>query len=164
MEVSNEIGQMGSEMSREEKNVCRLMEAMIIKHNAKTGEFALRKFLRWVSQEVPGVDAIIIYDPAKWDEAGVKIRDQATRADPIALTLLAPWQIAFEVIKKHVGSKDQAEPSAPLLVRAASADEPEEDNSFDPRSINPDKEPDLCPPTCMIRGKTLRKRWKIRVM
>ncbi|KAM6306913.1 LOW QUALITY PROTEIN: stabilin-2-like [Podargus strigoides] len=136
--------------------------------NAKCTQTGPNHVKDWVSKgamaqvlqyhtEIPGVDEINIYDPEKWDASGAKLWNQATREEPIASSLLVPWRTVFEVIKKHVISKDQAKPSAPPLVTAEAADEPDKDNPLDPGPIDPDREPDLYPPYPHDTWKTIKK-------
>lgn len=121
-------------MSGEESDVRGLLEAAMAAHGAETGESELRALLSWMSREVPPADAMAVYDPARWAAAGAKLREQSTRGDPAASSLLPAWGAAVRFIAKRVGSKDAAEPSGPPVPAAAAPAEPGKDHPAEPRA------------------------------
>ncbi|CAM9833149.1 unnamed protein product, partial [Bubo scandiacus] len=115
---------MGSLISSEEKSVLSLMERLLAKCDAHINLHALKRLLKWVSGEIPGVDVVTIFTVPIWDEAGVRLWDCATGGNEVAAQLLPTRRTLFEIIKRKIMNADRLIRAPPACKRGVGGGSP----------------------------------------
>ena len=148
---------MGRSIPSEENSVFSLMERLLVKNKVHINPHVLKRLLQWVAAEVPGVNTVTIFTVLIGDGAAVRLWECAAQGNQAVAELLPTRRTLFEIITRQnnecgqaVNTEDEDTEGEDAYFERRQQDlyagSLDCDNLLDPDTVNPKRDPGLCPP------------------